>query len=138
MLLPSAVPGMAEGEPRIQLKASRPEFSVLELRLPPHTEGPPLHHHRDGVDSFYVLRGTLTIRGDHGETLAPEGSYVLVPPGVAHTFANHGDLPLTVLNVAPSGLAEYIQAVAALRARGEPVDSRTMADLGERYDTHHH
>jgi mannose-6-phosphate isomerase-like protein (cupin superfamily) len=41
---------------------------------------------------------------EDGELEAPPGTFVLVPPGVEHTFANHGDVPVRMVNVhAPSG-----------------------------------
>ena len=47
---------------------------------------------------FYVLDGILTMRlGDETQQLGP-GTFVCVPPGVVHTFANHGDRPVRFLN----------------------------------------
>ena len=38
------------------------------------------------------------------ETVAPAGTFVLVPPGLVHTFANRTDQPVRMLNVhAPAG-----------------------------------
>ena len=41
---------------------------------------------------------------DEGEVAAPEGTFVLVPPGVNHTFLNPLERPTRVLNIhAPAG-----------------------------------
>ena len=60
-------------------------FSLAESTLRPETSGPPLHSHRELLDSFYVLEGTLTVRVDDREVEAPPGSYACVPPGIVHT-----------------------------------------------------
>jgi len=57
--------------------------------------------------------------------IAPAGSYVLAPPGVAHCFRNVGDSPARALNIhAPGGFVEYRRELEALRATGtEPGDA---------------
>ena len=46
----------------------------------------------------------LTFLLDDGDVDAPPGTFVLVPPGTHHTFANRGDEPVRMLNIhAPAG-----------------------------------
>lgn len=74
----------------------------MEMR--PHRQGPDVHVHDDEDDSFDVLEGEpmFTVTGD--EILAGSGTFVLVPPGVPHTFANRRDVAARVVNVhAPAG-----------------------------------
>ena len=55
-------------------------------------------------DAFYVLEGELTFLLGDDEVRAPAGTFVLVPPGVPHTFANRTATPVRVLNIhAPAG-----------------------------------
>jgi len=81
-----------------------PRFNLGIITLQPHREGPELHVHADEDDSFYVLEGELTFTVEDDEVLAGPGTFVLVPPGVRHTFANRGDGVVRMLNVhAPAG-----------------------------------
>ena len=62
------------------------------------------HVHADEDDAFYVLEGELTFLLGDEEVAAPAGTFVLVPPGVEHTFANRTSEPVRILNVhAPAG-----------------------------------
>ena len=51
-----------------------------------------------------MLEGELTFIHDDDEVVAGPGTFVLVPPGVPHTFANRSDAVVRMLNVhAPAG-----------------------------------
>ena len=71
--------------------ADTPRFNLGLITLQPHREGPELHTHADEDDSFYVLEGELTFIHDDDEVVARPGTFVLVPPGIPHTFAFTGD-----------------------------------------------
>jgi mannose-6-phosphate isomerase-like protein (cupin superfamily) len=84
--------------------ADTPRFNLAVITVKPHREGPELHAHDDEDDSFYVLEGELTFTVNGQEVVAGPGTFVLVPPGVRHTFANRGDAVSRVVNVhAPAG-----------------------------------
>ena len=69
------------------------------------------HVHDDEDDAFYILEGELTFILADGDLKAPPGTFVLVPPGVSHGFANHGDLPVRMLNIhAPGGFDNRVEA----------------------------
>jgi mannose-6-phosphate isomerase-like protein (cupin superfamily) len=62
------------------------------------------HVHYDEDDSFYILSGTLVFEFGDERVNAPAGTFVLVPPGVAHGFANETDADVLIFNVhAPAG-----------------------------------
>ena len=87
--------GLSEHSPRLNV-------SVITMR--PNADGPESHVHADEDDVFYVLDGELTFDVGHGEVAAPAGTFVLVPPGVKHTFRNALDRPTRVLNIhTPAG-----------------------------------
>jgi mannose-6-phosphate isomerase-like protein (cupin superfamily) len=96
---------------RIVVKIERPEISVNEVHVGPDFEGPGPHFHKEHVDAFYVLEGTLEfINGD--KTLhAGAGTTVAVPPGIVHGFTNPGPGPARYLNIhAPDGnFIEYLR-----------------------------
>ena len=84
--------------------AHTPRFNLALITIQPHREGPELHTHAAEDDSFYVLEGELTFTTEDEEFVAGQGTFVLVPPGVPHTFANRGDGLVRMINVhAPAG-----------------------------------
>lgn len=86
------------------LSEHSPRFNVSVITMAPNAHGPESHAHADEDDAFYVLDGELVFMLDEGEVRAPKGTFVLVPPGVVHTFANAIDRPTSVLNIhAPAG-----------------------------------
>ena len=87
------------------LSEHSPRFNVSVITMAPNADGPELHVHADEDDAFYVLGGELTFLLDEGDVAAPAGTFVLVPPGVNHTFRNALDRPTRVLNIhTPAGL----------------------------------
>ena len=88
----------------LALSEHSPRFNVSVITMAPGAPGPEAHVHADEDDAFYILDGELTFVLDDGEVPAPEGTFVLVPPGVNHTFLNPLDRPTRVLNIhAPAG-----------------------------------
>ena len=68
-----------------------------------------MHTHADEDDAFYVLEGELTFVVEDAELVAGPGTFVLVPPGVVHTFANRSDRVARFVNIhAPAGFDERI------------------------------
>jgi mannose-6-phosphate isomerase-like protein (cupin superfamily) len=96
--------------------------SIIENRVPPRWEGPPLHHH-DFDEAFYVLAGELTFQlGDRLFT-AEGGRFAFARGGVHHTLANRGDEEARYLLVCtPAGFERYFGRMAAERAGEEPPD----------------
>jgi len=86
------------------LSEHSPRFNVSVFTIAPGADGPEAHVHADEDDAFYILDGELTFLLDEGKLVAPEGTFVLVPPGVNHTFRNARETPTRVLNIhAPAG-----------------------------------
>jgi mannose-6-phosphate isomerase-like protein (cupin superfamily) len=84
-------------------------FNLAIVTIEPNRAGPETHEHDDEDDSFYMLDGELLFTVDGEEIAAGPGTFVLVPPGVPHTFANHTDEPARFVNVhAPAGFDRRI------------------------------
>ncbi len=84
-------------------------FNFAILTIGPRRSGPEEHAHEAEDDSFYVLDGELVFTVDGEEVTAGAGTFVLVPPGVRHTFANRTYAPARVVNVhAPAGFDRRI------------------------------
>ena len=88
----------------LALSEHSPRLNVSIFTIAPGRSGPDPHVHAAEDDVFYILEGELIfVLGDR-EVPAPAGTFVLVPPGVEHTFRNRQQEPTRVLNVhAPAG-----------------------------------
>ena len=110
-------------------------FSMSEATFPAGMNGPPPHAHRYTTDTFYVLEGTLHLTIGDSEIDASAGSYILVPPGVVHTFANISDEPVRFLNIsAPGGLEKYLRDVAEATRLGTMPGTPDFAAIVAKYD----
>jgi mannose-6-phosphate isomerase-like protein (cupin superfamily) len=109
-------------------------YVLTDYTAGPGFHGPPPHRHREMTDAFFVLEGTLTLHlGD--ETIeAPSGSFVLVPPGNAHTFSNPRDEPVRFLNLnSPPGFEQYFRDLAEALSGGQ-FDPAAVGEIAQRYD----
>jgi mannose-6-phosphate isomerase-like protein (cupin superfamily) len=68
----------------------------------------PLHVHHADDEAWHVISGALRFRFEDDEVVAPAGTTVLVPAGVAHTFGNAGPEPSRFIIVLPTRLDELI------------------------------
>lgn len=139
VLLPGEGERIAVGTTTIEMKATGEmtggAFSISETTIPPGTAGPPPHLHEQLTDTFYVLEGSLRVQVGEREMTAPAGSFVLVPPGVAHTFANDGDTPARFLNInAPGGWEWYLRDLASAVQAGIMPGSPAFAEKMTRHD----
>jgi mannose-6-phosphate isomerase-like protein (cupin superfamily) len=109
-------------------------FCLVETTLAAGFPGPVLHRHRELVDTFFVLDGTLALRLGDDEVEAPPGSFACIPPGNVHTFANRSRGTVRIVNLmAPGGFEQYLKEVARVTTTGTP-DPQLMAEIASRYD----
>jgi mannose-6-phosphate isomerase-like protein (cupin superfamily) len=105
--------------------------SVYEGVLPPRTAGPALHVHSREDEALYILEGEATIQLGPERIRAYGGSFVWMPRGVPHTFANPGTTPARLLGLAVPGGIEDLLAVVP--RHGSPVDPAQSAVLAEKF-----
>jgi mannose-6-phosphate isomerase-like protein (cupin superfamily) len=87
-----------------------PRFNLAVITIQPHREGPEVHTHSAEDDSFYVLEGELVFTVDGEEVVAGPRTFVLVPPGVPHSFQNRTDRIARFVNVhAPAGFDHRLE-----------------------------
>ena len=83
-------------------------FALLEQTVPPG-HGPRRHVHRREEESFYILEGEFGFEVGETSFIAGPGTFVLVPPGVEHGFANRTAEPVRMLNIhAPGGFDQRV------------------------------
>jgi quercetin dioxygenase-like cupin family protein len=94
-----------------------------------------LHVHRVQEETFYVLEGECEWWiGDKMIRAAP-GTFLFIPPGVAHNITNVSEKPARVLmTVSPPGHERYFEELSRLAAQGSP-DPKKLAELRDRFDT---
>ena len=110
-------------------------LSVCEFSLGPWESGPVLHKHDATDEGFFVVTGVLEAQLGDERVQAPAGSFVWVPRGVAHAFANGGPEPLHVVSVVtPGGIEALFAEQAAYFATLEgPPDFERLSAMGDRH-----
>lgn len=112
-------------------------YSLIEHDLPPQTSGPALHVHRHYDHAWYVLEGEVQITCGERIIRARTGTFVLVPKGTSHTFANLKAERARMLEIdSPGGLEHYFEELDAAFPEGTAVDPVVVSAIQRRYDTH--
>ena len=111
-------------------------LGMAELTIPPHTPGPTQHRHAQHDEGFYVITGTVRFTVGHDDHDARPGTWVLVPPGAPHTFANPGDEPAIMLcTFTPDLYVQYFRDLKAMMESGQPMTPDSVAAVWTRYAT---
>jgi len=109
------------------------QLTVTVSRYAAGERGPDPHVHRCHVDAFYVLEGEMayTFGREDRTVVAGAGTFVLVPIGVVHTFANQSEHEVRWLNFhAPdAGFAAFLRGDASgFDSEDPPPDRGRPAD----------
>lgn len=110
-------------------------LSLGDGRIPPGTPGPGRHVHTNEDEAIYVVAGVLTVEvGDQRFEAGPE-SFVWMPRGVPHVFANLSDAEVwTVGLLNPPGLEDMFREQAEyFGALQGPPDNDVLMELSARY-----
>lgn len=114
-------------------------LGVTESVLAPHTPGPPQHRHAEHDEGFYIISGTVRFTVGDKNHDATAGTFVMVPPGAPHTFANVTDRPAVMLTVlTPDLYVQYfrdLQDLQSLTADGRPLTPEAGIRAMSRYAT---
>jgi len=111
-------------------------LAVAVLTVPPRTEGPPPHRHQKHDETFYVIAGAARFTVGDTQREAPAGTFVSVPIGAEHTFANPGDESAIILNTfTPDFYVGYFRDLSKLAASGEMTPEAILAVMA-RYATY--
>lgn len=86
-------------------EATAGQFLFGEARMDPGGPCPPQHVHTHEYESFYVIEGVLTVQVGQQRLELGAGDYVVLPPGIPHSFANLSDVTVRVVGaMAPTGI----------------------------------
>jgi mannose-6-phosphate isomerase-like protein (cupin superfamily) len=113
------------------------QYFCMEGEFPPDLAGPPKHIHRKMEEVFYILEGEPTLYLGDQEVKVTAGSFIQIPRGTAHTFANFGTVAAKVLLfTTPAGFEYYFEELPSLVSKyGFPLPADIMTELGRKYDT---
>lgn len=91
------------GAMRGVFKADGPEtddrYCASEWSVEPGGSGPGPHHHEANEEVFVVTEGTMSFLVGADWVEAPKGTFLRIPAGVTHDFANRGRDRATAFNV---------------------------------------
>ncbi|WP_436520663.1 cupin domain-containing protein [Actinoplanes sp. HUAS TT8] len=111
-------------------------LGLAEIVVPPHTPGPPQHRHAQHDEGFYVLSGVVRFTVGTDDHDATAGTWVMVPPGAPHTFANPGDEPAVMLNTfTPDLYVQYFRDLKDMVESGRPLTPASVAQVWTKYGT---
>jgi mannose-6-phosphate isomerase-like protein (cupin superfamily) len=92
-------------------------YCVSEWWLEAGDPGPGPHSHEANEELFYVVEGTMSFLVDADWIDAPRGSFLRIPAGVTHDFANRTGARAGVLNVfVPGGFEPLMPRIVAYMA----------------------
>ena len=133
----------AEGETydagalRLRVLAQSPDqpIAVTDSVVPPGFPGPVRHRHAMMTEMFYILEGDLAFDLAGEQRVLGPGAFVLVPPGVVHTFATPGSETVRFLEILqPAGNEQFFKEAVQRMAAGHPWSPAEMAEMAARYD----
>jgi mannose-6-phosphate isomerase-like protein (cupin superfamily) len=108
-------------------------FSFMDRTLPPGGRRPPKHVHVAADEAFYVLAGDVRFWLDDDTTDCGPNAFVLVPGGVAHSFANAGSTPARVLILHAPAMDQYFQELHELWLADRPPTAEMEKELMRRH-----
>ncbi|MFG2720157.1 cupin domain-containing protein [Streptomyces sp. NPDC048416] len=111
-------------------------LGLAESVLAPHTPGPPQHRHAQHDEGFYVISGAVRFTVGDSDHDAVAGTFVLVPPGAPHTFANVTDQPAVMLSTfTPDLYVQYFRDLQDMIAGGRAMTHEATLQTMSRYAT---
>lgn len=111
-------------------------LGLTESVLAPHTPGPPQHRHAQHDEGFYVISGTVRFTTGDTDHDATPGTFVMVPPGAPHTFANTTDQPAVMLSIlTPDLYVRYFRDLQEMITNGQALTPETNIRVMSRYGT---
>ena len=89
-------------------------YAILEYVAAPGS-GSPFHVHHNEDESFYILTGTMIFQLGESKFEAVPGSFVRIPRGLVHAFANKGaDNVHSLVILSPAGLERFFRELGGL------------------------
>ncbi len=111
-------------------------FAMVETTVSAGFGGPPPHRHHDFDEALYVLEGTLSFTAGIETLRGAPGTFVLVPRGLRHTFANPGDVTARMLGPwSPTSALEFFREIGRVLPASGPPDLAAVAEVYRRHNS---
>jgi mannose-6-phosphate isomerase-like protein (cupin superfamily) len=120
----------------IQSSDTHDAYAVRENVAPSGYAAVPFHIHHGAEEAFFILEGAMTVSTPDRVVNAGAGSFVLIPRGTVHAFANHGAAPLRWLTfISPGWVSAWIEEESALleEAGNQEPDVARQEAIYEKY-----
>ncbi len=97
--------------------------ALFEMTVNPGSGTPPHIHHAED-EMFYVLEGELSLWCGDSKSVGRPGSFVAVPKGTVHRWANESSGPAkSLVFLVPGGFDEFLMRI------GEPITRADQVSL---------
>jgi mannose-6-phosphate isomerase-like protein (cupin superfamily) len=117
-----------------RVKAGAGDFWVFESSPPPAGAAPPLHVHHRHDEGWFIIEGTIEFTLGSRRDRRGAGSFVFVPRGIAHSFANPGPSSARILLMGSPDVVAMVEEVGRVTGSGPP-DAARVAEVFRRYDS---
>ncbi|AZS82962.1 cupin domain-containing protein [Streptomyces griseoviridis] len=111
-------------------------LGLFEHRMDPGAPGASPHIHKEQLEAFYVLHGTVELHLDGRSFPAKPGTYVNVPENMSHGFRNpyQDQATMLIIFTPAKDREDYFRGLAELYADGNRPTEDELLDLMSRYD----
>lgn len=105
--------------------------ALLEMNVNPGSGTPP-HQHLAEDEMFYVVEGELTLSVGGQTQVAGPGSYVAVPRGETHYWANQSDdVVKALVFLVPAGFEQFLMRIGVPVSEEHPTPPPVTPDMIE-------
>jgi quercetin dioxygenase-like cupin family protein len=109
-------------------------MGVFELTVPPGSNVPPPHSHKNNDECIYALEGVLRYSVDGTARDLKPGDWMFSPKGSVHHFSNPYQQPARALVInTPDIGSQYFRDVAAIVNAGGPPDKARLMGVMASY-----
>lgn len=118
-----------DSESHVALLSEHDLLALSESRFTPDAApAPPTHVHGAHAEAFLVLDGAVRFLLGSGDTVAEAETWVVVPPGVAHTFRIDGTASFLDLHSPSCGYGAFVRALSSAADEEELARARAAFD----------
>ena len=114
-------------------------YCAIELSLPAHFAGAPMHYHSEMTERFVVLEGSIEVAIGGQRLTLQAGESAVALPGDAHSFRNASSERARLLLLAtPAGHERFFVELMEWMEREPtwpPANREALVEFGKRHDT---
>jgi len=107
------------------------KFTMFKCVVHPNAKVPVPHYHDNFHETFYILKGPVSVTLNGKSSDMNTGEYVFIPKGTPHGFYNHSSETIEILCYAVPGIftAEYFREISKILSVGGPPDVSKLKEI---------